>query len=113
MKPKFQALLCLFFLVWGIPCSAQDILDHWHLRDPHALSRVRFLNGQFVGVGGNGTILTSPDGRFWTARNSGTTNDLTSVTWGSGPQSFYVAVGRQGTILRSSDAVNWTVVTTP
>src|SRR6266571_9532954 len=113
MKPKFQALLGLFLLVWSIPSCAQDILDHWHLRDTRALTKIRFLNGQFVGVGSNGTILTSPDGRVWTTRNSGTTKDLSAVTWGFGPQSFLIAVGKEGTIVRSSDGVNWTVVTTP
>ena len=117
MKLKAQALLGLFFLGWTICSAAQDILDHWHLRDPRGLTKVRFLNGQFVGVGTNGTILTSADGRVWTARNSGTTSDLSSVTWGDavpfpdGPA--FVVVGKAGTIVRSLDAVNWTLVTTP
>src|SRR6266853_6826775 len=107
MKHKFQALLVLFLLVWRIPSSAQDILDHWHLRDPRALSKIRFLNGQFVGVGTSGTILTSSDGRVWTARNSGTTSDLSGVTWGAVPFPVgpaFVAVGKAGTIVRSLDA---------
>ena len=116
MKPKSQALLGLFFLGWTICSAAQDILDHWHLRDPRGLTKVRFLNGQFVGVGTNGTILTSADGRVWTARNSGTTSDLSGVTWGAVPfpdGPAFVAVGKAGTIVRSLSAVNWTLVTTP
>jgi hypothetical protein len=116
MKLKAQALLGLFFLGWTICSAAQDILDHWHLRDSRGLTKVRFLNGQFVGVGTNGTILTSADGRVWTARNSGTTNDLRSVTWGQAPfpdGPAFVAVGKAGTIVKSLSAVNWTLVTTP
>src|SRR5436190_9822044 len=114
MKHSFQILLG-FFLVWRIPSTAQDILDHWYWRDPRGLTKVCFLNGQFVGVGTNGTILTSTDGRVWTARSSGTTNDLRSVTWGPAPfpdGPAFVAVGKSGTIVRSLDAVNWTLVTT-
>jgi hypothetical protein len=116
MKPKSQALIGLFFLGWTICSAAQDILDHWHLHDPRGLTKVRFLNGQFVGVGTNGTILTSADGRVWAARNSGTANDLRSVTWGPAPfpdGPAFVAVGKAGTIVRSLDAVNWALVTTP
>jgi hypothetical protein len=37
---------------------------------------VTYGNGLFVAVGRFGTILTSPDGVSWTARTSGTGNDL-------------------------------------
>ena len=49
------------------------------------------------------TILTSPDGVTWTARNSGTTTNLNAVIWGGGQ---FAAVGR--TILTSPDGVTWT-----
>jgi hypothetical protein len=63
-------------------------------------------NGQFVAVGGAGTILTSTDGISWNSQSSGTTNNLWAVAWG-GEQ--YVAVGDAGTILQSYDAANWSV----
>ena len=116
MKPKLLALAALLPLVWALSACGDDVLDHWHLRDARALTKIRFLNGQFVGVGTNGTILTSPDGRVWTARQSGTTNGLRGVAWGAAPfpeGPVFVAVGNAGTIVRSLDAVNWTVVTTP
>ena len=59
----------------------------------------------FVGVGDNGTILTSSDGTTWTSRTSGTSNKLRGVTYGN---STFVAVGNSGTILTSSDATAWT-----
>jgi hypothetical protein len=60
---------------------------------------------QFVAVGYNGTILTSPDGVTWTQQASGTGNDLHGVTWG-GTQ--FVSVGYNSTILTSPDGVIWT-----
>ncbi len=53
---------------------------------------------QFVAVGYSGTILTSPDGRTWTAQISGTSEALYGVSW-SGSQ--FVVVGVAGTILTS------------
>lgn len=60
--------------------------------------------GQFVAVGENGTILTSPDGLAWTPRASGTTAWLTSVTHNLG---YFLAVGETGTVLRSRDSIAW------
>jgi hypothetical protein len=53
---------------------------------------------QFAAVGLNGTIVTSPDGITWTARASGTANDLRGIAW-SGTQ--FAAVGDHGIILTS------------
>jgi len=63
-----------------------------------------------VAVGGGGSpgdngILTSPDGRSWTAQPSGTSRALFDVAW-SGSQ--FVVVGDGGTILTSSDGRSWT-----
>ena len=78
------------------------------------LNGVSFVNGQFIAVGANGTLLTSPDGITWTAQASNTNNSLRSVAYGipTGGVGTYVAVGDAGTILSSPDAVNWTPQTT-
>jgi photosystem II stability/assembly factor-like uncharacterized protein len=78
------------------------------------LNNVAFGNlssqGQFVAVGYNGTILTSPDGSAWTSRTSQNPNgtalalSLYGVTYGNGQ---FVAVGDFGIILRSPDGINW------
>uniref|UniRef100_UPI001FE1A936 choice-of-anchor U domain-containing protein n=1 Tax=Thermus islandicus TaxID=540988 RepID=UPI001FE1A936 len=78
----------------------------WTLRTSggHSLYDVTYGNGLFVAVGSPGAILTSPDGQSWTARKSGTTNQLNGVTYGNGT---FVAVGEGGTILTSTDGVTW------
>jgi hypothetical protein len=81
----------------------------WTLRNlGNPLYGVTYGNGLFVAVGGDGAILTSPDGVTWTARTSVTSYSLYSVTYGDG---LFVAVGRNGAILTSPDGVNWTART--
>ena len=61
---------------------------------------------QFILAGGNGTILTSPDGTNWTPRSAPTSAFLMSVAVFPGG---LVAVGDGGAILTSSDhGTNWT-----
>ena len=61
---------------------------------------------QWVAVGEQGTILTSPDGISWTKRPSGfPTRWLVSVGYGAG---VWTAVGEGGLVLTSPDAVVWT-----
>ncbi len=69
------------------------------------LQAVTYGGGQFVAVGDNGTILTSPDGLTWTPRTSGTTFTLFAVTYGNGR---YVAVGGNDAVCTSPDGVTWT-----
>ncbi len=57
-----------------------------------------------VAVGEGGQILTSIDGRAWTAQNSPTKLRLNSVTFGDGR---YVAVGDGGIICESTGGVKW------
>jgi hypothetical protein len=61
---------------------------------------------RFVAVGSGGGIFTSGDGLTWTPSVSGTTNDLTSVTFSTGIAASlldvgYIAVGAAGTNLTS------------
>ena len=68
------------------------------------LRRVRFLNGNFIAVGGGGAILTSPDGVSWTRRTSGQTAELRDIAYGNGR---YVVAGFGGTLLSSTDLASW------
>ncbi len=63
-----------------------------------------YADGQFVGVGTGGTILTSSDGISFTPRASPTTDDLYAVAFGSG---VFAAVGVNGAIVTSTDGLTW------
>jgi hypothetical protein len=98
-------ILPLLFL-FHVQVSA-DPLDNWHWRNPLPQGnslRARFLNGNFIVMGGSGTIMTSKDGREWVSRNSGTKTSLYSAAFGNG---LYTAVGQKGVILTSNDLVTW------
>ena len=77
-----------------------------------------YWNGsRFMAVGDNGEIRTSTNGSVWTTRTSGTTEDLTGITFAN---SIWTAVGKNNTVLQSTDAagITWTssssfVVTPP
>lgn len=67
--------------------------------------------GQFVMVGGNGNIITSPDGYNWTNQQSGLeAHSLEGVAWGKG---LFIAVGSQNTVISSLDGVEWTLQNSP
>jgi hypothetical protein len=69
------------------------------------LQGVCWDNGQFVLSGGNGTVLTSPDGTNWTPRPTPTSAFLMSITAFPGG---LVSVGEYGTILTSTNGgTNW------
>ncbi|WP_201376257.1 hypothetical protein [Ktedonobacter robiniae] len=65
---------------------------------PRQLDAVTWSGSQFVAVGFKGTLITSPDGKTWTARIIGTVSALINVVWSG---SRFVAVGDNGTILAS------------
>ena len=65
---------------------------------------MRFIGGQLVAAGQNGTLLTSTNGRDWQRRDSGVTHWLNDVQW---LDNTFFAVGNQGTVLTSSDAMTW------
>src|SRR5690606_20553354 len=74
-----------------------------------SLCAVVWGNGQFVAVGREGAILTSPDGRNWTRRTAVSSADLLGVAQGAGK---WVAVGVGGAAAVSNDGATWTAVTT-
>lgn len=66
---------------------------------------IRFLNNQFVAVGGGGTLYTSSNGTSWVKRSIPVKFALNDVAYG---KSTYVAIGDYGTILSSKDnGVTW------
>ncbi|MBO0781888.1 MAG: protein kinase, partial [Ktedonobacteraceae bacterium] len=88
--------------------QANSLGRTWHSRTTgtsNELRGVAWSGTQFVAVGYNGTILTSPDGITWTSRTSGTSAVLTGAIW-AGTQ--FVVVGDAGKILTSPDGIRWT-----
>ena len=68
------------------------------------LSKAIYAKNNFVVVGWNGTIFSSPDGTTWTKRESGSALYLSDITFG---KDLFVAVGNKQ-VLTSSDLNTWT-----
>jgi hypothetical protein len=101
----------LLAALWAGTSVAQDVWTVQNSGRVQNLWGACFGGGQFVAVGEGGSVLTSPDGRAWTARTSGTTHWLTAVCYSEALKRF-VAVGEAGTTLLSSDGVTWTMQST-
>ncbi len=73
-----------------------------------SLTKVRFINGQFVGIASHTSALagfyTSANGESWTYKNI-IYQHMTGIAYGQG---LYVAVGKEGEIHTSPDLVTWT-----
>lgn len=83
------------------------------------LKKVIFANNLYVGIGVDGVIQTSPDGRNWTTRNSGTTIDLNSIIYaenkfiivGGNYSSSGITTPTSGIMLSSTDGITWQNIT--
>ena len=101
---------CVAFLLFAVAAHAQDL---WQPRASGVtvpLWSVAYAANQWVAVGEQGTILTSPDGAAWTPRVSGFPSRwLVGVGYGAPSGSgLWVVVGESGLILTSPDAITWT-----
>jgi hypothetical protein len=84
-----------------------DTATNWTVRSSGvtgALWRAVYSGSQYVAVGDDGAVVTSPDSIAWTSRSSGTASALRGLAW-SGTQ--FVAVGDSGTIIASVDGATW------
>ena len=63
-----------------------------------------------VGVGTQGLLSTSTNGKIWTTRFQEIQTDLKAVVWSG---SHYVAVGFKGAILRSANGIDWQRIVAP
>ena len=80
----------------------------------NSLLGIAWSGSQFVAVGANGTIITSPDAVNWTSQFSSVSNPLFGVAWSG---NIFVAVGGNNAaiswfapFLVSPDGKNWTVL---
>jgi len=80
------------------------------------LSAVMFSVNQFIALGTDGSILTSPDGNTWTSAASIPSGGaagprMNSIAFGTvSGATIYVAVGDSGNIFTSADLATWTTV---
>ncbi len=106
---RTRSVLSLLVLAVGMAGVSSRAQDAWVARPSGTTANlwsVAFAANQWVAVGEQGTILTSPDGTAWTARSSGfPTTWLVAVGYGAGT---WTAVGENGLILTSADAITWT-----
>jgi hypothetical protein len=58
---------------------------------------------QFIVVGANGTILSSPDAISWTAQSANTTANFNALS----TTNQFLAVGSGGTVVISLDGITW------
>jgi hypothetical protein len=61
-----------------------------------------------VAAGRGGNLATSTDGITWTARTSGTTTSIFTVTFGNG---IFIRGGISGALATSTDGITWTART--
>jgi len=106
-------LICaLLPLLMAFGAFAQSLPSNWQTASSGTgsrLSAVTYGNGLFVAVGNGGVILTSPDGSFWTFRNSAAQKNFRDVTYGNG---IFLASADTGNFDRSeiyvsTDGINW------
>lgn len=72
------------------------------------LRDVHWNGSRFMAVGDNGLIRTSVNGSTWFTRTSGTTENLTGITYKS---PYWIAVGENNTVLRSTGTgVTWEAI---
>jgi hypothetical protein len=58
---------------------------------------------QFIVVGANGTILSSPDAITWTTQSANTTANFNALS----ATTQFLAVGSDGTVVTSLDGITW------
>ncbi len=99
------ATLLFFSTLGAVPLNPRDMRARFS-GTTNGLTAVCSGGGTIVAIGKNGTILTSSDTVTWSARSSGTANDLNGIAYGNGV--FAVVEGTSGDeTLSSPDGVAW------
>jgi LPXTG-motif cell wall-anchored protein len=102
---------CRIWPLWTpTPCGPTDpIIPVGALDGNPEFRRIAFGNNVFVAVGDQSTIMTSPDGLYWTKQTvpnpPGAGQSFRGVRYGDGS---FVVTGYSGIILTSPDGVTWT-----
>ncbi len=100
-----RAWFTVFILFLSSICHSQLV---WSPVNPsptgNALFSIASGAGQFVGVGANGAIAASDDGKHWIHRESNTPSALTALIFANGE---FLAAASDGTIVHSIDGIKW------
>lgn len=99
VKPDYENISTLYVSADGEHWeAAARALDYSHFHN------VVFLNGRFLLPDEGLHLLSSQDGRTWTATGPGDWGELKGAAYGNGR---YVAVGASGLVLVSDDGESW------
>lgn len=96
----------VFALTWkGEVCQSADGL-RWEMTNADTVPRraMAWAGNQLVALGDKGLITTSPDGKSWTLRESGTSQNLTTLHWTG---DSLIAGGEGGLLLSSQNGQTW------
>ncbi|MEW6118085.1 MAG: hypothetical protein AB1553_14480 [Nitrospirota bacterium] len=101
-------LLGLLHLSVFLPSAHADALDVWHPRTSgteNMINDIKYINGEFIAVGANGTVLLSHDGKNWAPPETPLPEitPIPSFTRIAAGNDFVVVVGTGGTIVVASD----------
>ena len=114
LRTLFRRLSCACGGLLAIHCLASDPLDTWMWRNPQPtgeqLFQITYLNGQFIALGGEGTVLTSPDGITWRQANGTDSHDpYQGISFGNGHYilSWGYLAGTGTFMLASSNSMDW------
>ncbi|WP_281561599.1 Ig-like domain-containing protein [Thalassomonas sp. RHCl1] len=77
---------------------------------PGIVNQVEYFNNEFIAVGDNALVMTSPDGDTWTNQSVPTGENLHDIFWHQA-LSLYVIVGENGLLMTSSDGISWVAET--
>lgn len=70
---------------------------------------VTYADDQFIAVGENGTLITSPDGINWTRQQSGTTEHLFSPIYDRVNEKLVVVGKNENKVTKGINEANWSV----
>ncbi|NTV95550.1 MAG: hypothetical protein HGA75_09060 [Thiobacillus sp.] len=109
-----QAVLRTALLAWLFALSIAATAGE-RSRPASYIGDIVWGGGQFVAVGAQGVIMTSPDGWYWTlqrpagaqwgrTRRGAGEADLIGIAWGNG---LYLAIDSEGALLASTDGKTW------
>ncbi len=106
--PLWPAWVWVVALSCGLAHSVLGIGDVWQTRAPSPvamnLNAVVHTGSQWVAIGEEGAITTSPDAVTWTQHSSPLPVSLHALSWNG---SILAAVGDEGAIATSTDGTLW------